>query len=217
MKEKLIAGRKCLIHEAGTPAKVVYLINDHPEDIVSRLEGADNYVLVFFSTEDWNRDLSPWPYRMNRNFDFPGNGSVLKNWLTEECVKTIEEEYGNDISHFVCGYSLAGLFSLWCFYETDIFRGAGSFSGSLWFDGWHEYIDNIRVRADARVFLSLGNRESNTRNPVMAKVYDETVHQHEVLKEQCCCVFRVNEGGHFDNVSERIADGVRWLISGDID
>ena len=31
------------------------------------------------------------------------------------------------------------------------------------------------------------------------------------------CCFRINEGGHFDNVAERIADGIRWLLAGDID
>ena len=65
--------------------------------------------------------------------------------------------------------------------------------------------------------LSLGNRESHSRNPVMARVYDETVHQQDVLDKQCTCCFRINEGGHFDNVAERIADGIRWLLAGDID
>ena len=216
MQEMLIGGRRCLVHEAGTPAKAVYLVNDHPEEMIRRLDGINDYVLIFFYAEDWNRDLSPWPYRMNRNFDFAGNGSIVKEWLSEECVTYVRKTYG-EVEHYVCGYSLAGLFSLWCFYETDVFNGAGSFSGSLWFDGWRQYAENRKVRADARIYLSLGSRESNTRNPVMARVYDETVHQHEVLKDQCRCVFRLNEGGHFDNVSERIADGVRWLISGNID
>ena len=216
MHETMISGRKCLMHEAGKPLRAVYVINDHPENIIAGLAGFTDYVLIFFSVSDWNRDLSPWPYRMNRNFDFAGNGQETQKWLIR-CTEHINELYGSKLRHYVCGYSLAGLFSLWCLYETDVFSGAGSFSGSLWFEGWHDYVENGRVRADARVYLSLGDRENHTRNPVMARVLDETVHQHEVLKEQCECCFRLNEGGHFDNVTERVLEGIRWLLNGDID
>ncbi len=214
--EVTIGNRTCWIIERGIPEKAIYLVSEDEETFERKLEDLNDFVLILYSTDDWNRDLSPWPYRMNKSFDFAGKGIETRRWLVEECVKYVRNKYGN-ISHYPCGYSLAGLFSLWCFYEEDVFAGAGSFSGSLWFEGWHEYIETRRVRDTSRVYLSLGNRESHSRNPVMAMVYDETVHQHEMLDNQCTCCFRLNEGGHFDNVAERIADGVRWLLAGDID
>lgn len=215
MKEIRIGNRICQILEKGKPDKAIYLVSE--EEVISRLEDLDDFVMIMYAADDWNRDLSPWPYRMNRNFDFAGEGIKTRRWLVDECVEYVIRTYGEDIKHYPCGYSLAGLFSLWCLYEEDVFSGAGSFSGSLWFEGWHDYIKNRKVRAASRVYLSLGNRESHSRNQVMARVYDETVHQKEALEQQCTCYFKLNEGGHFDNVSERIADGVRWLLMGDID
>ena len=216
MKEVVIGNRVCRIIEKGKPEKAIYLVSENDEMLEEKLKYLDDFVIVLYSAEDWNRDLSPWPYRMNKNFDFAGKGIDTRRWLVEECVEYVRNTYG-DIRHYPCGYSLAGLFSLWCLYEEDVFDGAGSFSGSLWFEGWHDYVEKEKVRDTSRVYLSLGNRESHSRNPVMARVYDETVHQQEVLDKQCTCCFGINEGGHFDNVAERIADGIRWLLAGDID
>lgn len=215
MIEVNIAGKNCQIIEKGKPNKVIYLANEDSLQLENYLSDCNDYLLVCYGVEDWNRDFSPWPYRMNKYFDFKGEGKKTLEWLVNDCQKYVRNNYGEIDNQYVCGYSLAGMFSLWVFYECEAFNGVGSFSGSLWFEGWHDYIETKKKHG--LMYLSLGNRESNTRNQVMARVYDETVHQYEIASKSCKCIFELNEGGHFDNVNERIARGVKWLIVNDID
>ena len=85
---------------------------------------------------DWNRDLSPWAAKaaFRSGGDFVGGGEMFLNELA--CaVRSMRERIGFTRC-FIAGYSLAGLFALWSLTKTDIFDGAVSVSGSLWFDGF---------------------------------------------------------------------------------
>lgn len=215
MEKVLIGNKQCQILARGNIKTVIYLVLDHDEDIEDKLNDLDDFLLIGYEVEDWNRDFSPWPFHMNKNFDFSGQGSETLRWLTEDCNEYVRRTYGEIPHHYPCGYSLAGLFSLWCFYESELFDGAGSMSGSLWFEGWHEYIEN--KYKSGLIYLSLGDKEKNTRNQIMAKVYDESIHQYEHSSKTCKCTFELNSGGHFDNVTERIVSGIRWLIVNSVD
>ena len=67
------------------------------------------------------------------------------------------------------GYSLAGLFSLWAAYQTDVFSGIAAASPSVWFPGFIEYMKEHEIKSET-VYLSLGDREEKTRNSVMSQV-----------------------------------------------
>ena len=43
-------------------------------------------------------------------------------------------------TYYIGGYSLAGLFSLWAAYQTDVFSGFAAASPSVWFPGFIEYM-----------------------------------------------------------------------------
>ena len=99
--------------------------HETPEALVRALEG-QNLLLVACQAEDWNRCFSPWPAPPAFGSEgFAGEGAQTLRWLTDECAPAIAALFGAR-EKLLCGYSLAGLFSLWAFYETGAFVGAAS-------------------------------------------------------------------------------------------
>jgi predicted alpha/beta superfamily hydrolase len=114
---------------------------------------------------------------------------------------------------FLGGYSLAGLFALWAGYQTDSFRGIAAASPSVWFPGFTEYMKENELRADA-VYLSLGDREEKTRNPVMARVGDAIRETYDHLRKTGTdCVLEWNKGNHFKDADLRTAKAFAWLMN----
>ena len=63
------------------------------------------------------------------------------------------------------------------------------------------------------VYLSLGNKEEKTRNPVMAKVGDCIREGHEWIKaEGVNCTLEWNQGGHFKEPMTRTARAFAWVM-----
>ena len=64
-----------------------------------------------------------------------------------------------------------------------------------------------------RAYLSLGDKESRTRNQVMAKVGDNIQAQYELLKSSGVdCVLEWNPGNHFRDADIRTARGMAWML-----
>ena len=179
-------------------------------------------VLAAVSGVDWNRELSPWPApRVLRNSsDFGGEGPAFLDTLTGQIVPLMETQLGfAPTSRAVAGYSLAGLFALWSVFQTDAFDRVASVSGSLWFDGFMDYLESSTPPNGLRqIYLSLGNKEKNARNQRMAAVEDCTHHTAELLREwNIPLIFEMNPGGHFQDIPDRIARGINQLMGPPID
>ncbi len=100
---------------------------------------------------------------------------------------------------------------MWAVYQTDLFDRAASISGSLWFDG---FVDFMRVNTPKAklVYLSLSDREKAVKNPRLAAVEDCTIQAVELLRAQgVSTVFEMNRGGHFRDIPTRIARGIQEL------
>ena len=172
---------------------------------IREMSGAD-FCLVALKAEDWNRDLSPWkaPAVFGRE-DFGGGAeSMLADVLAE--VTDRKKKY------YIGGYSLAGLFALWAAYQTDVFSGVAAASPSVWFPGFVPYMRENEIRT-GRVYLSLGDREEKTRNPVMAAVGDGIRSARECLREKgVSCVLEWNPGNHFKDAEIRTAKAFAWVL-----
>ena len=121
----------------------------------------------------------------------------------------------HEISVFIGGYSLAGLFSLWASYQTERFSGVAAASPSVWFPGWIEYAGSNVILAD-KVYLSLGDKEERTRNPVMRMVGDNIRKQLEILSGASGCsqsILEMNPGNHFKEPDLRTAKAFAWLLT----
>ncbi len=125
-----------------------------------------DFCLTAFKINDWNKDLSPWVAPAVFGIENFGDGAAdtLKEILSLCTDK--------DKKYYIGGYSLAGLFSLWASVQTDKFEGVAAASPSVWFP---DFLDYIRERKPLcrKIYLSLGDKEEKTRNPVMATVGDK--------------------------------------------
>ena len=110
----------------------------------------------------------------------------------------------------------AGLFALYALYGTDVFSRAASVSGSLWFPGFREYVfSHEPKRRPDRVYFSVGDRESRTKNPVLQTVQENTEAICGYYREMgICTTFRLNPGGHHERPAQRTAAGIQWLSIG---
>ena len=110
---------------------------------------------------------------------------------------------------------MAGLFALYSLYKTDMFAGAASCSGSLWFPGFKEFVsDNSFAGTPSKIYLSLGDREGLTKNQVMAAVENNTRTAAETYKSMNIDIlFEMNKGGHFNEPDMRLAKGIKYLLT----
>ncbi len=174
--------------------------------------------LAAVSGMDWNRELSPWaaPKAFRGGEEFSGGGPGFLSVLTGQIVPLVEGRLGfAPQTCAIAGYSLAGLFALWSVFQTDAFDRAASVSGSLWFDGFLDYMEGSAPSDGLRcVYLSLGDREKNTRNPRMAVVEERTRQAEKLLRARDVPVtFELNPGGHFQDVPSRIARGINAVMA----
>ena len=195
------------------PLVVVNTFGDEPLD----LDCPDCNLMVVHGI-DWNKDMSPWKAEavFKGEADFDGGADSYLKILTEELIPQAKRDYGLiPEKTYIAGYSLAGLFSLYSLYNTDYFDGACSCSGSLWYPGFREYaIDNDFKKIPARIYLSLGDKEAKTKNPIMSKVEENTriLYEHYVSKG-IDAAFVLNPGGQFKDERKRLQQGINRLVS----
>jgi predicted alpha/beta superfamily hydrolase len=222
--EYQIAGRAVTVYrgdttDAGCPVIYLNTFESGEGEAVSVLLADIRLALVCVVTPDWNGELSPWP--APRAFasgeDFTGGADAYLKLLTEEIVPEAEARLNIVPSQrYLTGYSLAGLFALYAVTKTALFDGFGSMSGSLWYDGFTDYLARHKTLCSAnRGYLSLGDREAITKNPRMAKVLDCTRQAEGLLKANGMeMLFELNHGNHYADVPARLARGIRWLAEG---
>ena len=170
--------------------------------------------LVCIDGVDWDRDLSPWPAEkvFRGGADFSGGAEAFLHILLTELIPATETGL-SPAWRGVFGYSLAGLFSLWAMTKTNGFARCASVSGSLWFDGFTEYLSaHPLLGRPEKVYLSLGDREEKAKNPRMQRVHFATEQAREIITTQGIpCLFELNPGGHFQDVLTRQKRAIRWM------
>lgn len=229
----VIEDRKINIFTAGDGIPYIYWgVQENSGDFVEKvsdflIRNVENLsvTLVAYEAKDWNAEFSPWkaPAVFSGKEEDPGfcgKGINTLDWLTGCCIPYVEKAEKNDLKagrkeRYLAGYSLAGLFSLWGFYESQLFRGCASGSGSFWFPGWDSYAAEISAPEDSRIYLSLGGKEERTRNPIMASIGDATRNLKKQLEKDTNVTYSKlewNPGGHFAEPEIRMAKGIAWLL-----
>ena len=177
-----------------------------------------NFSLVAFKINDWNSELTPWEMPLLRGKGNFGDGAAgtlefIKNDLISAVSEYINTE-NKEIKYILGGYSLAGLFSLWSVYQTDIFEGIAAISPSVWYKGWIEYVGAGKPLSE-KIYLSLGDTEEKTKHQILSKIGDNIRKQYEILEksENVKTVLEWNEGNHFQNPDIRTAKGFLWVMN----
>lgn len=192
------------------------------------------FLLLSIQPNDWNDDFTPWSAPAFRKGEEAPAGKVDNyiRCLTEEIKPFIDANYRTkpEPEHTILlGYSLGGLAALYAAYKTDLFGVIGSLSGSLWYDNFCEYMEQHKpLREDLKVYLSLGRKESLSKNPRMGQVADCTERVREILMRQLSAnaddaqsgtrgrlfenvCLEWNAGGHFHEIPKRFAKAIAWL------
>ena len=203
------------IFHYGNPDASLMLIqpvDDHDLSFIDREVEAiqaqthADFHLIAAKVGDWNRDLAPWtaPPVFGKDPFGDGAGETLKAILPLAADRSK--------AYLLGGYSLAGLFSLWAAIQTDAFSGVAAASPSVWYPGFTDYMRKNPAKCP-HIYLSLGDKEEKTRNPVMAAVGGCIRECFDILnKQNVDCALEWNPGNHFRDPEQRTARAFSWLI-----
>ena len=163
------------------------------------------FALAAFVVKDWNRELSPWAAPpVFGKVPFGGMAEETLSFVLACLLPELRVQLGADMKVCVGGYSLAGLFALWAATETNAFSGVAAASPSVWFPGWMDYVKANPIQAKS-VYLSLGDKEEQAKNPVMATVGDCIREQYVLLQADHSVTLEWNPGNHFQDSEKRTA------------
>lgn len=171
------------------------------------IEPVEGVRLVMIYPYDWNYCMTPWKYH-DKNMGKTGGGEEFLSWFISEIY---DEKYQRQ---YIGGYSLGGLFALFAACEKELFDGVMSVSGSLWYPGALEYFSEKSIgKRIGKIYMSLGDKESLTKNAEREKVGFNTEKLAEVFGRTKEVFFEYNRGGHFTDISERIVKSILTEIN----
>lgn len=234
-----IAGMSCNLflpkdyRESGRSYPVIYVNGEIPvEEVITefdkRSQNAD-FILLSIKPKSWNDDFTPWSaptFRKGKEAPL-GRADAYIACLAAEIKPYMDRNYRTRSEPeytILLGYSLGGLTALYAVYKTDLFGTIGSLSGSLWYDGFCEFMEeSIPLRKDIKIYLSLGRKEKLSRNPRMSKVAECTERAKDILSSQLGVqngqpdalnvYFEWNEGGHFHDIPKRFVKAIYYCTS----
>lgn len=217
---------------AGAP--IVYLLGDVADN--SPIQVPEGVSLVNVGVDLWEKNFSPWcaPRVFAKGPNFGDGAQKTLDTLINQVIPWAESELTDPPAYRVLvGYSLAGLFSLWTGVSqpgpssqpgaphvdavpTPTFQRIGAVSGSFWFPGLLDYVDQQLsggVVGLTHAYLSLGDREARTPNPQIMHVRENA----ELLASRLesagiTSTFELNRGNHFQNVEGRMQKALDWLV-----
>ena len=210
-------GRKWIIESFGEPtegAPLIILLAGEDElssEFREKLsaEGVPPLWIAVPCEVDWERDFTPWYVEGTNGRVFYGGADAFGEHVASVREALQQELYPEKT--YIVGYSLGGLAAMYLHTKLD-FDGCGSCSGSLWYPGWCEYLEEHPPKG--KVYLSLGGKEKNTRDPLMVKNPETTERTKQISKRSADAVIFKNEpGSHFKDPDGRLARAIKWLTS----
>lgn len=173
--------------------------------------------LVYVSGFEWDASFSPWPAEgLKKGEWFKGSAGMTLLGLVTDFIPFIEAPLKLAAPRrALAGVSLSGLFAVWTAHKSDAFEAVASVSGSLWYDSFSEWVSKRKLSPAVRkVYLSLGEREKNTKNVRVARVEDATREVAETIAAQeIPVVFELNPGTHFSSVLPRLEKALANILT----
>ncbi len=166
---------------------------------------------------NWNDDLTPWPAVgvFKKAKPFGGKAAAFLERLTREIIPVAERDMGiADAERTLLGVSLSGLFAVWAVFNTDAFTNIISLSGSLWYDGFIEWMKGQTPSPQLKkICMLLGEKEKNAKEKRMATVEERSLAAADILKtkSQAAVTFELVEGTHFSPILPRMERAMMTL------
>lgn len=203
-----------------TPLVLFHALGTEGEKVWEEYQktGGPDCCLAAIRVSDWEKTLSPWPAPkvFRGGSDFGSGADEHIQTLEKTILPVLRTNLKLPASPcFIAGYSFAGLFALYSLYRSDVFAGAVSASGSLWFPGFYDYaLAHNMPRKPQSLYLSLGDREHRTKNEQMRNVASHTQMLYEHFQKQGInSIFESNPGNHFQDADQRLARGIHWILT----
>ena len=225
---------------AGAP--IAYLLGDVVDN--SPVQVPEGVSLVNVGVDLWEENFSPWcaPRVFAKGPNFGDGAQKTLDTLINQVIPWAESELSEPpVYRVLVGYSLAGLFSLWAGVSQQVARGCqpddvpsqpgaphvdavptptfqriGAVSGSFWFPGLLDYVDqqlNGGAVGLTHAYLSLGDREARTPNPQIMHVRENAELLASKLENAgITSTFELNRGNHFQNIEGRMQKALNWLV-----
>lgn len=200
---------------------VIYLTtyNDDGGEVYAELQkdNCPDFTLVTVSGLNWEAELSPWAAGNLFKYSemFTGGADAYLQFLTQQVLPQAEADLNGILWRGLSGYSLAGLFTVYTLYKTDLFSRAASMSGSLWYPGFKDFaLKNTLRIAPQHLYFSLGDKEARARNQYLKTVQqctEELAAHYRSLGINTC--YELNPGGHYRDIISRSAAGIKWLLT----
>lgn len=168
---------------------------------------------VVISGVDWEEDLTPWKAPGLKGGEFAGRARYFLDLLKTDLFFNLEASLRiQKAERSIVGVSLSGLFAVWASLNLPLFSAVGSVSGSLWYDGFLEWMKEHTDTVTGRYYFSLGDKEKDGKNKRLASVEDATLEAVNLLKSVGKEVFfEHNEGNHFGPLTERIEKAIKGI------
>lgn len=200
---------------------VIYLTtyNDNGGEVYAEVQkdGCPDFTLVTVSGLNWEAELSPWAAGNLFKYSemFTGGADAYLQFLTQQVIPQAEAGLNGILWRGLAGYSLAGLFTVYAMYKTDLFSRAASMSGSLWYPGFKDFaLKNTLRIAPQHLYFSLGDKEARARNQYLKTVQqctEELAAHYRSLGINTC--YELNPGGHYRDIISRSGAGIKWLLT----
>lgn len=221
-KQFTVKEKKATLYMAAKEDCPLIVLNNYSGDgssVVEALEqrNCSGFNLLCIGELKWDHDMTPWYCPPLSEKDTPCTGGAdeyLKLLLSEILPKAKGMIKGEAPHISIAGYSLAGLFALYSMYQCDSFDRVASMSGSLWFPDFKDYCFNHTMkRIPAKVYLSLGDAEAKTSQPLLKTVQDNTgkIAEH-YRKSGMNVTWELNSGNHFKDAAMRSAKGIAAIL-----
>ncbi|MDO4622893.1 MAG: alpha/beta hydrolase-fold protein [Eubacteriales bacterium] len=202
-------------------APIVYSndFNDCAEAVLAacRTIGCPEFHLVSITGIRWDEELSPWANDpiVARDDHFTGEADSYLTVLEEKIVPYVQSLLPVAACSILHGYSMGGLFALYAAHHSEQFAAYTAPSASVWYPGFLEYAEKQTfTKEPACIYLSIGDKESRTKNPYLSKTESIMEQLRAVYnRKNILSIFEKNPGNHYKDVPLRIAKGLKWTLS----
>jgi predicted alpha/beta superfamily hydrolase len=223
VREAFLDGKKIRVYhcgEQGAPTVYTPMFMEAGQALMQECgkAGCRQFNLVTISGLHWGEELTPWAHEpvLSNKDHFGGKANEYTEFMTEKVIPLVEEALGDAGSErILAGYSLAGLYAIYAPYVTDVFQRVVSASGSLWYPDFLEFaLNHELIGKPLSAYLSLGDRESRSRNEYISKNQENTERiQQYFASLGIPSIFELNPGNHFNNATGRLAKGIVWTMN----
>jgi len=187
-------------------------------------------IFVGIEPKDRLNEYTPWYGKaLSKRFkDFGGGGDQYLDMIVNRLKPFIDQQYHTirgPEGTGILGASLGGMISLYAgTLYPEVFGKIGSFSGSLWYAGFIEYMERASLSPrETKIYLDVGSLEGVGKESVQVKIVPNTKGLFELFKRKGCSdqqiKLLIEEGALHDYryFVKRFPMGVCWLFAREID